>query len=143
MDMSLPSLSMPHAATGFTSSPRFGWRARLVIATLAMTLVLGAAWLATPLPSTANGSAANGHTFAHWRGEGRDWLLMAKPDTGELVVYDAADGRPLRRLRVAGVKDIVLEDNWLFVTSTAHPGLRLLHLPQLSWRPLPGTTEAR
>lgn len=143
MDMSLPSLSMPRTVAGSTSQRRFGWRARTVTAVLILALALGFAWLAQPYSPAGSASDANAHTFAHWRSEAHDWLLMAEPDEGALVVYDAKDGRPLRRLPVTGVKGIVLEDDWLFVISTAHPGLRLLHLPQLSWRHLPDATEAR
>lgn len=138
--MSQPSLPMPRTVAGIAPQRRFGWRVRLVIA--ALVVLSGFAWLAKPYSPAADGAAVDGRTFAHWRGEGHDWLLMAVPDEGALVVYDATDGRPLRRLPVAGVRDIVLEDDWLFVTSAAHPGLRLLHLPQLAWRHMPGANEA-
>jgi len=129
MDMSLPFLSVSR-----TVAVSMLWR-RLVryveVMALVVVLVLGFAWLARP---RAQVPGTDGHTFAHWRGEGRDWLLVAVPDEDALVVYDAMDGRPLRRLPVAGIREIVLEGDWVFVIGTTGPGLRLLHLPQLAWR---------
>ena len=140
MDMSLPFLSVSRTAAGSVPWRRLARHAEVAAMVLLVALVLGAAWLARP---RVEGQGTNEHTFAHWRSEGRDWLLVAVPDEGALVVYDATDGRPLRRLPVAGIRDIVLEGDWVFVTGTTGPGLRLLRLPQLTWRHMPGATADR
>ena len=131
MDMSLPFLSVSRTVAGRMPQRRLVRHAEAMAMALVVVLALGFAWLARP---HAQGPGTGEHTFAHWRGEGRDWLLVAEPDEDTLVVYDATDGRPLRRLPVDGIREIVLEGDWVFVTGATGPGLRLLHLPQLAWR---------
>lgn len=104
------------------------------MAILCLALAGWLAWTAWPGVQVQDEPVTDVHTFARWRGDGHDWLLKAEPGQGTLVVYDARDGRPLRRLPVAGVNEIVLQGNWLFVLCDTSPGLRLLRLPQLTWR---------
>ncbi|CAM5536843.1 putative protein OS=Rhodanobacter lindaniclasticus OX=75310 GN=B1991_06805 PE=4 SV=1 [Rhodanobacter lindaniclasticus] len=99
----------------------------VVLAALLAWSCLGASGETTELP------AAN--QLAHWRDAGHDWLLVVDPQTRELVVYDASDGRPLRRLGagdgVPPVQSVVLQGSWLFVMGVRHPRVRLLKLPRL------------
>jgi hypothetical protein len=90
--------------------------------------LLGSTWMGAP----AQDDVVDTRTFAHWHGDGYDWLLKAEPEQGLLVIYDARDGRPLQRLPAAGVQRIVLEDDLLFVLGSASPGVRLLRLRALA-----------
>ncbi|MGC1548245.1 MAG: hypothetical protein WA777_06915 [Rhodanobacter sp.] len=79
-------------------------------------------------------------TFAHWKDASHDWLLLANPTSDELVVYDAANGHPLRRLGaadgLAGIDSIVQQGQWVFIVDRQHPPVRVLKLPQMQWVPL-------
>lgn len=74
--------------------------------------------VADPLP-ISNGSRPPFNALLHWRKGGRDWLVVADGKADELVVYDAVDGRPLRRLHVSqGLQDVdplMQRDGRLFV----------------------------
>ena len=74
------------------------------------------------------------NALAHWREDGHDWLVVADGKADEVVVYDAADGRPLQRLRVkGGLQDrdaLVQRDDHLFVVGQ-NGTLEELSLPQL------------
>ena len=103
---------------------------------IVLLVVLSAILLWSWLPAsdeTTELPAAN--QLVHWQGAGHDWLLVVDPQTRELVVYDARDGRPLQRLGaedgVPPVQSIVLQGPWLFVMGGQHPKVRLLKLPQL------------
>jgi hypothetical protein len=103
---------------------------------IALLAVLSAFLLWSWLPAsddTTELPAAN--QLVHWRDAGHDWLLVVDPQTRELVVYDANDGRPLQRLGaddgLPPVQSIVLQGSWLFVMGGQHPGVRPLKLPQL------------
>ena len=66
---------------------------------IVLLVVLSAILLWSWLPAsdeTTELPAAN--QLVHWQGAGHDWLLVVDPQTRELVVYDASDGRPLQRL---------------------------------------------
>ncbi|WP_426663238.1 hypothetical protein [Rhodanobacter aciditrophus] len=69
-----------------------------------------------------------------WQGAGRDWLLVADDAANRLVVYDATDGRLLRRLDPAVVGDVATlarRDGRLYVVGD--DGARNeLRLPQLT-----------
>lgn len=69
----------------------------------------------------------------HWHDASHDWLLAADDQANQLVVYDAGNGRPLRRLGVSEVGDIAAlaqHDGRTFVI--ADDGSRNeLRLPQL------------
>jgi hypothetical protein len=73
--------------------------------------------------------------LVHWRDAGHDWLLVVDQASGELVVYDANDGRPLRRLGaangVAPIRTITRQGDWLVTTGEGRPGLQILSLPGL------------
>ena len=62
-------------------------------------------------------------------------MLVVDQASGELVVYDANDGRPLRRLGAANgvgpIETITREGDWLVTTSERRPGHQILSLPGL------------
>ncbi len=80
------------------------------------------------------GAAPAFNALVHWRGDGRDWLVVADGKADEVVVYAAVDGRPLRRLGVkGGLQDrdaLVQRDGHLFVVRQ-NGALEELRLPQL------------
>lgn len=97
-------------------------------------LSTGLLWSRWPVTDRAAG-ASSIEQLVHWQDAEHDWLLVVDPDTSELVVYDADDGRPLERLGaddgLPDVQSIVQQGSWLFVIGTQHPKVRLLKLPQL------------
>lgn len=58
-------------------------------------------------------------SLVHWRRAGHDWLVVADGKADEVVIYNAADGRLLKRMRISrGVSDasaLVQRDGNLFV----------------------------
>ncbi len=82
-------------------------------------------------------------SLVHWKSAQHDWLLVVDPATHELVVYDANDGRPLRRLGAASgagsIDSIRADGNRLIVASHQRPRLQILSLPSLT----PVTLAAR
>lgn len=108
---------------------RWSWR---LVQWLALAVL--AAWtLHLCWPSTATGDAASitasRPSLVHWKDASHDWLLVVDQATHELVVYDANDGRPLRRM--GAIDSIVGEGDWLIATSPQHPRVRVLSLPDL------------
>jgi len=73
--------------------------------------------------------------LVRWSDADHDWLLVVDHSSGELLVYDANDGRPLRRLGIANgvapIETIALDGNWLLAVSEHRPGLQVLSLPGL------------
>lgn len=73
--------------------------------------------------------------LVHWQDAEHDWLLVVDPETRELVVYDAANGRPLERLGaddgLPQVQSIALKGPRLFVTGSRPAAARQLSLPTL------------
>jgi hypothetical protein len=73
--------------------------------------------------------------LVQWSDADHDWLLVVDQASGELVVYDANDGRPLRRLGAANgvgpIETITREGDWLVITSERRQGLQILSLPGL------------
>ncbi len=59
------------------------------------------------------------NSLVRWRHAGHDWLVVADGKADEVVIYNAADGRPLKRLRISrGVSEagaLVQRDGDLFV----------------------------
>ena len=59
------------------------------------------------------------NTLVHWHDLSHDWLLVADGPADQLIVYSAADGRPLGRLNVEhGLRDVdalAQRDGRLFV----------------------------
>lgn len=45
-------------------------------------------------------------SMLRWRDASHDWLLAADDQANQLIVYDAGNGRPLRRLDASEVGDI-------------------------------------
>ena len=80
-------------------------------------------------PTSPPGSGS----LMHWQDASHDWLLVADDQANQLTVYDAADGRPLRRLGAGAVGDVATlarRDGRLFVVDD--DGTRNeLKLPQL------------
>ncbi|HZX71117.1 MAG TPA: hypothetical protein VFE77_09890 [Rhodanobacter sp.] len=99
---------------------------------IVLSSILLWSWLPTP-DETAELPAAN--QLVHWQDAGHDWLLVVDPLTRELVVYDAHDGRPLRRLGadegLPPLRAIVQRGSWLFVMGMQQPRVRRLKLPEL------------
>jgi hypothetical protein len=109
---------------------------------LAAVLAAGALHLAWSAWPQGEGDASDAPPpiaqLVHWRDASHDWLIVADKATSELVVYDANDGRPLRRLGVANglgpVDEVIGEGNRLVVVQQdAH--VQVFGLPDL--RPLP------
>jgi len=105
-----------------------------------LALAVLAAWmLHLCWPSTATGDEASATastaSMTHWKDADHDWLLVVDQATHELVVYDANDGRPLRRLGAASgvepIDAIVGVGNWVIVTSQQHSRPQVLILPGL------------
>jgi len=75
-------------------------------------------------------------SLVHWRDANHDWLLVADGKADLLTIYDAADGRPLRRLALAhgfnDAKALAQRDGRLFVVDD-NGRLGELTLPQLRW----------
>jgi hypothetical protein len=128
MDM---QIALRHA---HTISPSPFWRR---LRWLGFALLAAGVWqlLWSAVPGSDNTSATPIAPLVHWRDADHDWLLVVDPQTRELVVYDASDGRPLQRLGaedgVPPAQSIVLQGPWLFVMGGQHPKVRLLKLPQL------------
>jgi hypothetical protein len=101
---------------------------------LVALLSAGLLWSCWPVTDRAAG-ASSIERLVRWQDAEHDWLLVVDPDTSELVVYDANDGRPLERLGaddgLPDVQSIVQQGSWLLVIGTHHPKVRLLKLPQL------------
>lgn len=108
---------------------RHGW-----LPLLALAIII----LCQPGPDGSSragtGMAPAFNALAHWREDGHDWLVVADGKADEVVVYDAADGRPLQRLRVkGGLQDrdaLVQRDDHLFLVGQ-NGTLEELRLPQL------------
>ena len=137
MQMALRRSARPHTWV------RRSWR---LVQWLALAAL--AAWmLHLYWPSTATDDAASTTApvspLVHWKDAGHDWLLVVDQATHELVVYDANDGRPLRRVGTASgagaIDSIIGEGNWLIATSQQHPLVQVLSLPGLQ----PVTLAAR
>jgi hypothetical protein len=79
--------------------------------------------------------------LARWHDAGRDWLLVADGKTDQLVVYNAADGRPLHRLalehRLSNTHTLKQRDGDLMVMGEDGTSGEL-GLPQRQWAPSSG-----
>ncbi|MFC5525073.1 hypothetical protein ACFPPA_04895 [Rhodanobacter ginsengisoli] len=85
-------------------------------------------------PQSTSAASPSFNALVHWRDRGHDWLVVADGPADQLVVYNAVDGHPLRRLKVAhGLQDVdalVQRDGQLFVVDDDGE-LDELRLPQL------------
>lgn len=101
---------------------------------LLAVLSLGLSWSWLSAPAGADRADPVGQ-LVHFRDAAHDWLLVVDPETRELVVYDANDGRPLERLGaddgLPDVHSIAQLGSLLLVTDRQRSKLRLLKLPQL------------
>ena len=137
MYRNMPAASMPHTARRSTVVERvvrLGPVALVLLCIVAAGCLIRATWVegaAQDFPPVAP------QTFAHWRDDGHDWLLKAEPGHSRLVIYDAADGRPLRNLPVSGVRGIVLKGGQLYVLGATTSSVRVLSLPSLALRRAP------
>ena len=101
--------------------------------------LLAAGTLQLVLPPVAGSDdvspAISAAPLVRWSDADHDWLLVVDQASGELVVYDANDGRPLRRLGaangVAPIETMTREGDWLVTTSDRRRGLQILSLPDL------------
>lgn len=100
----------------------------------ALLLGLASALLCWCWPRADRVAAPPTPPLVHWQDAAHDWLLVVDPATRELVVYDAANGRPLQRLGaddgLPEVQSIARRGSWLWVTGKQQPAVRL-RLPQL------------
>jgi hypothetical protein len=84
---------------------------------------------------TGEAATVSASSLVHWKDAGHDWLLVVDQATRELVVYDAYDGRPLRRLGAANgagaIDSIASVGNRLMATDQQHSHTRVLSLPEL------------
>lgn len=124
-------LAAPWAVTGWPDSLRRRWP-RFAFPLVALTVIgLAFGW---PAPGTDQPQRTVGE-LVHWQDARHDWWLVVDPSTRELVVYDALDGRPLKRLGAADglpfVRSIMAQGKWLYVRGEQHPRVRLLELPEL------------
>jgi len=101
------------------------WPALLLWAGL-LAIVLGGFGLAHPPPGSGQ--------LMRWHDARNDWLLVADDEANQLTVYDAANGRPLRRFGPNAVGDVAVlarRDGRLYVVDD--DGARNeLRLPQLA-----------
>jgi hypothetical protein len=107
------------------SSLRSWWPALGLWAGL-LAIVLGGVGLAHP-PSRPE-------QLVRWHDAGHDWLLAVDDDADQLSVYDATDGRLLRRLDAGTVGDIAAlarRDGRLYVVGDDDARSEL-SLPQLT-----------
>ena len=99
---------------------------------LAVVAIAGCRFAQDGSSRIASGPEFN--ALVHWREDGRDLLVVADRTTDEVVVYDAADGRPLQRLSVkGGLQDretLLHRDGQLFVVNR-NGAWEELRLPQL------------
>jgi hypothetical protein len=92
---------MPQAQhAGMSSAPANiirSWLPALGMLLVLLAIVIGGFAEHRPVPA---GSLLRWHDGSH------DWLLAANDQANQLIVYDAGNGRPLRRLEVGEVGDI-------------------------------------
>jgi len=122
-----------HSAHAVQTVPVWCWLPWLILA-------VSAAWtlhIAWPVAEAVDHSppAATVQNLVHWQDAQHDWLLVTDPDTRELVIYDANDGRPLQRLGAADglgdIHSISAGEDRLLVISGSRPQVRVYKLPEL------------
>lgn len=124
----MESLFYPLRSAAF---PRFGWLALAGLAGLVVMAVL----LHVPPPVPESPEPARPNMLVRWHDKRHDWLLVADQVSDEVVIYDATDGRPLRRLGsrqgLAGVQGLARRGVRVFVFGRGRRAVRVLKLPQL------------
>lgn len=131
-------MNMQMALSRSTQRPtRTSWSWRPVFLLMFAALAVWALqlWWSPATTNSQNSTAVSVSPLVHWKDANHDWLLVVDQATRELVVYDARDGRPLRRVGAASgvrsIDSIVGEGDWVVARSTQHPGLQILSLPEL------------
>ena len=101
------------------------WLAAAGMLAVLFVIVLNGFGLVRPPPGSGS--------LMHWHDASHDWLLVADDQANQLAVYDAIDGRPVRRLDAGSVGDVAMlaqRDGRLYVIDD--DGTRKeLELPQL------------
>jgi hypothetical protein len=81
----------------------------------------------------ANPASFNG--VVHWQDASHDWLIVADRGSDQLVVYDARDGRPLRRIGaregLTDIETLATTGERLLVAGDSTPEVRVVSLPSL------------
>ena len=121
----LPSRTQAHARRSLRWLPWLAWAA---LGAWAEHLYFTRAVAGGDMAVTAS-------PLVHWRDAKHDWLLVVDPSTRELMVYDANDGRPLRRLGAAqgvqAIDSITGEGNRLIAASRSGSPPQVFSLPDL------------
>ncbi len=101
-------------------------------------LLLSGLLVLTPDRTPAVKAEANPASFngvVHWQDASHDWLIVADRGSDQLVVYDARDGRPLRRIGAReGLTDIdalAATGERLLIAGDSTPEVRVVSLPAL------------
>jgi len=100
-------------------------------------LVAWVAHLSWPYAAAGEGvdNAITASPLVRWQDAEHDWLLVVDRATRELVVYDARDGRPLRRLGAASgagaIDSITGAGNSIIATNRHDHRMKILNLPDL------------
>ncbi len=101
---------------------------------LALAAIVLSGFGLSDYPRVRSGATPTLDAMAHWRDQGHNWLLVADGTADQLVVYNAANGRPLRRIKIEqGLQDVdalVQRDGHLFLVD-ADGKQEALSLPQL------------
>lgn len=103
---------------------------------LAAGILGGLAYDFAAVPAqTPPSSARSFSSMVHWSNARHDWLVVYDAEAGELVVYDARDGRPLRRVTAerggTTIEGIVASGNLLIATGRERPSGKVWRLPDL------------
>ena len=103
------------AGMKFAAIPRT--RAWLPAMALVVLVLAGFGLQGSPRISAGNQPVFS--SLAHWRRAGHDWLVVADGKADEVLIYNAADGRLLKRIQISrGVSEastLVQRDGHLFV----------------------------
>ena len=88
---------------------------------------------APAVKAEANPASFNG--MVHWQDASHDWLIVADRGNDQLVVYDARDGRPLRRMGaregLTDIETLATTGERLLVAGDSTPEVRVVSLPAL------------
>ena len=88
-------------AAGMNFVPSIRMHRHWLVAGLLASLLVIAMVITVVSPSNGAGMRQQFNTVVHWRSAASDWLFVVDRQTGQTIVYDATDGRPLCRLDTA------------------------------------------